>query len=119
MKSIVKFHIGRGGRFYNGGHLSFLGFEGLNEHDIQNCFLNMETKEFEDGQGNSVGLTEGEYESGIGTVDHDGEYNSTYAKYLGDCTEKEIFLIVKDSEDYIDTIVEETNYSRGCILDFY
>ena len=31
LETIVAFHIGRGGRFHNSGHVSFIGFKTINE----------------------------------------------------------------------------------------
>lgn len=103
-ETIVAFHIGRGGRFYNGGHLTFLG-EGKISDYTEDCFVpvkidensdselpeliddNSPEAEWTDCNGNSVGLTNAEYQSGIGRIDIDGEYNTTYTMRLGDIEE--------------------------------
>lgn len=103
-ETIVAFHIGRGGRFYNGGHLTFLG-EGKISDYTEDCFApvmvdensnsdlpeliddNSPEAEWTDCNGNSVGLTNAEYQSGIGRIDMDGEYDTTYTMRLGDIEE--------------------------------
>lgn len=103
-ETIVAFHIGRGGRFYNGGHLTFLG-EGKISDYTEDCWPpvkidensdsdlpepiddNSPEAEWTDCNGNSVGLTNAEYQSGIGRIDIDGEYNTTYTMRLGDIEE--------------------------------
>jgi hypothetical protein len=52
-----------------------------------------------DGSGNSVGLTLKESESGIGRIDMDGDYDTTYCQLLVDCDANELKLI-KNSIDY-------------------
>ena len=47
--------------------------------------------------GNSVGLTAKDVDSGIGSIDIDGAYNTTYTCDIEDCSEEEIELICKDS----------------------
>lgn len=47
-----------------------------------------------------VGLTEREAETGLGRIDIDGEYNTTYTCYLDECDRDEVALI-KQSKDYI------------------
>jgi len=49
-----------------------------------------------DGGGNPVGLTVEEAETGIGVIDIDGDYDTTYTCRLTDCDEDELQLI-KDS----------------------
>lgn len=90
-ESIIAFHIGRGGRFYNPGYCTIKG-----EYDIRYYFntLNLfvptddEGNEIEGeiyaGDGNGVGLTTSELETGIGKIDIDGEYNTTYTIRLKD-----------------------------------
>jgi len=93
-KKIVAFHIGRGGRYYNAGHLSYIGEYEIS-HFINDLFI-QENGEYFDGSENSVGLTEKEVETGIGRIDVDGLYDTTYCKFLDECNEEELELIAKD-----------------------
>ena len=142
--TIVAFHIGRGGRFNNAGHLFFIGekkigeftgelfseFENLSEFENrfgfdgtgdpdQKCILDLVTERdfdeleekfgiteemlgdevYHNGGGNPTGLTKSNVESGIGRINIDNEYDTTYTKFLVDCTEEEIELI-KNSENF-------------------
>jgi hypothetical protein len=49
--------------------------------------------QYSDNAGNPVGLTQKEIDSGVGRIDIDGGYNTTYTCYLKDCSEEEIELI--------------------------
>jgi hypothetical protein len=150
--TIVAFHIGRGGHFYNQGHKTFLGEREIGEF-TEDLFLNYENEtrlweehgkedeifdlvyneDFEalaakydiypqdlgekvyfDGSGNPVGLTKKEVDSGIGRIDIDGDYDTTYTQYLSDCDEREIEIIKKsdhwNKEEFLELlgIKEET-----------
>jgi hypothetical protein len=50
-----------------------------------------------DGGGNTTDLTQSQVDSGIGTINIDYDFDTTYTKYLCDCSEKEIEAI-KDSQ---------------------
>lgn len=50
-----------------------------------------------DGGGNSTGLTASEVESGIGRINIDQDYDTTYTCLLKDCDEKEIDAIKNSS----------------------
>lgn len=147
--TIVAFHIGRGGDFYNQGHKSFIGEKEIgdftddlfihyeNEREIFTAIkgrtnleakfykaiedneLNDAAKFFEklgftwgermyfDGGGNPVGLTVAEAETGIGYINIDNDYDSTYTTYLKDCEEKELLLIAKSNEWNANALIEE------------
>lgn len=50
-------------------------------------------KIFVGGNGNEVGLSYEDYQSGIGTIDIDGAYDTVYTKLLSDLEESEIDLV--------------------------
>lgn len=160
-KTIVAFHIGRGGRFHNQGHLSFIGENKIgdfvhdlflnfeNEKDFSNRFgfdstggedqksildlitdrdfdqlkekfgiteLMLGLEQYYDGGGNPVGLTVMEEESGIGTINIDNDYDTTYTIYLEDASENEIEAIRKyqgykgsEVESFLESLNEENN----------
>jgi hypothetical protein len=87
---IVAFHIGRGGRFYNSGHLSYIG-----EYDIdaftEKLFMNEDETMYTDGDGNELLEVEN---GGIGRIDIDGAYDTTYTCKVSDLDEKEIDVIL-------------------------
>jgi hypothetical protein len=106
--TIVAFHIGRGGRFSNPGHLSFLGVQKINETSdfLNNCYPprladseeddQSPDAEWHDGNGNGVELTNAQIESGIGLINLDGHFDTTYTTTVGKLSEQEIEA-VKDS----------------------
>lgn len=105
-KTIVAFHIGRGGNFYNPGHLSFIGEKKISEF-TDDLFLN-DDNQWEDGTGNKVGLTKEETE--VGRINIDGEYDTTYCKLLSDCSEDELELIENDATSDVVEYVSEKLY---------
>lgn len=163
-KTIVAFHIGRGGEFYNQGHRTFLGEKEIGEF-TDDLFLNFENQHsiyrkiqsrylpnlsslydaaienidddksiaarariekflgvkfgelvyFDEG-GNPVDLTAEEEATGLGRIDCDGEYDTTYTKYLEDCTDEELRLIVENRHVYVSDQVEE--YAADMLFGF-
>ena len=61
-----------------------------------------------ESNGNPVGLTESDEESGIGCIDIDGDYDTTYTKYLHECDLSELKLIDNDNND--DLLIEYFEY---------
>lgn len=53
-----------------------------------------------DGGGNSVGLTEKEYQSGVGKINIDHDYNTTYTCKLSDCDTNELKLIRENENEF-------------------
>ena len=148
-KTIVCFHIGRGGHFHNPGHKSFIGEEKIGKY-TDDLFLNFENEskvlkkvrnnsilikfeseildaiternfeilesfgitEDELGDrvyttcvGNSVGLTEEEEEIGVGCINKDGDYDTTYCCFLEDCNDHELQLIIDYNYDFQDSYI--------------
>lgn len=136
-KTIVAFHIGRGGRFYNAGFLTFIGEKRIGEftNDLFTRFENendlLETVENKDrfrdlcvdenftlleeefgvteemlgdieyycgASMQAVGLTRKEVEEGVGRINIDNDYDTTYTGYLDDCSEEELIAIAKSNE---------------------
>ena len=95
---IVAFQIGRGGRFYNPGHRTFIGEKEIGEF-TNDLFLMDGANEYTDCNGNTVGLTVDEEKTGIGRINIDNEYDTTYTCLIEDCDEKEI-EIIKESNEY-------------------
>jgi hypothetical protein len=112
-KIIVAFHVGRGGRFYNPGNLTFIGEQKIS-HFTSDLFLNEDETEYVDGAGNYVGLTVEEEKTGIGRINIDNEYDTTYTRSLFDCSFKEIMAIKEskewNAEDLIKTFLEDCGY---------
>lgn len=112
-KTILAFHIGRGGRNNNAGHLTLIGENKIGDFVGDLFSPVVDDPESEDGYkdderpeaewtneaGSSVGLTNAMVASGIGRIDEDGEYDTTYTMYLEDVEQdsKEWEVIFKDN----------------------
>ncbi len=158
MKNIIlAFHIGRGGRFRNQGHLLFIGEKTINQftddlftshpnlkdfkdrfgYDYtgdkdQKCILDLCSDEdyeelenrfgitekdlgeleYYDGDGNPVGLTVKELETGIGCIDIDGQYNTTYTTFASNLSEKELKLVIESNPYNIQEILVEFGFDE-------
>jgi len=139
-ETIVMFHIGRGGRFHNAGHKSFVGIRLITESSVfeKYLYLNFENQNdlfrkiknhpnlvekyyeccdnedfawfenklkfkigeqiFTNCNGDPVGLTVKEANAGIGCIDMDGGYDTTYTCMIKDLDEGEI-SILEESND--------------------
>lgn len=51
-----------------------------------------------DGGGNFTELSQSDVDSGIGTINIDHDYDTTYTKFISDCDEHEVELIIKSHE---------------------
>lgn len=110
---IVSFHIGRGGRFNNPGHKTFLGemnYQQLIDMNSDHLYI---TNRDENGRfctpflancnGNMVSDTiKGE----VGELNFDNEYDSDYCKLIQDCTDAEL-QIIADSNLYKSSQLED------------
>ena len=110
----VRFHIGRGGRFHNAGHKTYVG----TVNDLSDCFgdsfiisedengKTLPDSEWQlmDGGGNVILSGRDEIESETGILDWDGEYDTDIVCYLTDCDERECQLIFDAAEkgEYIE-----------------
>lgn len=117
---IVSFQIGRGGKFYNPNHLTYVGEKDLPE------LINMRDNELfvydkdedgndcdpfvMDGNGNDVCSEIND----TGTLNFDGVYDTMYAKKVEDCDSTELDVIAQSEEiksaeleDYLQTIALE------------
>ena len=104
----VRFHIGRGGRFNNAGHKTYVG----TVNDLYNCFgdsfiisedengkpLPDSEWQLVDGGGNVILTGRDEIESETGILDWDGEYDTDIVRYLEDCDDDEYQLILDTAE---------------------
>ena len=138
-RTILAFHIGRGGRFNNAGYLTYKGqkrigeftddlftrFQNENEiietlsEDVRDKFKDLCVDEnyilLEHDFGitkemlgdieyycgaslQEVGLSRKEVEEGIGKIDIDGDYNTTYTTYIEDCDRSELLALAKSNE---------------------
>lgn len=105
---IVAFHTGRGGRFYNAGHVSFIGeknFQELISINENNLFSQNRDEQgrfckpfLVDLNGNIIVDAE-DLNNEVGRLTFDGQYDSDYSCYLDECSENE-FKIIYESSNY-------------------
>ena len=104
----VRFHIGRGGRFYNAGHKTYVG----TVNELSDCFGDsIVISEDENGKtlpdsewklvdsGSNVILSgRDEIESETGILDWDGEYDTDIVRKLSECDDDEYKMILDTEE---------------------
>ena len=153
--TIVAFHTGRGGRYYNAGHVTFLGEKKIsdftydlfvrfeNELDIYEAIDNRPNllekyyecsdkedfsffeklgfkigeKIYTDGNGNPVGLTVSEADSGVGSINIDNDYNTTTCVFVKDLSDDDINIIIKS--DVFDREYVLNEYAKYCGFEDY
>jgi len=108
-KTIVAFHIGRGGRFKNAGHLTFFGCQTIGDvmdrraDSRWTSFKDRDEKgrfckpHYVDHNGNEI-ITQDEVSSGVGRIEWDGQYDTDYTKYAEDCNDSERDLIFDEAQ---------------------
>ena len=113
----VRFHIGRGGRFYNAGHKTYVG----TVNNLSDCFgdsfiisedengkpLPDSEWQLVDGGSNVILSGRDEIESETGILDWDGEYDTDIVRHLSECDDDEYQLILDAAErgEYVEKIV--------------
>ena len=113
----VRFHIGRGGRFHNAGHKTYVG----TVNDLSDCFgesfiisedengKTLPDSEWRlvDGGGNVILSGRDEIESETGVLDWDGEYDTDIVRHLSECDDDEYQLILDAAErgEYVEKAV--------------
>lgn len=112
---IVAFHIGRGGRFHNQGHKSFMPhIKQLSDCFSENSIIFKEDEEGNplpdeqwqliDGGGNVILEGRDNIESTTGILDWDGEYDTDIVQYLSESDDNEIDIIYQAylDDEYMD-----------------
>ncbi len=103
--TLLWFHIGRGGQFYNPGYISFEGIckgidsipsfcELFSQCDEEGNDLQGEW-EYKDETGDGVGLTSTDVKSGVGHIVLERGYNEDYVIRLGNCGDEEVDAILQ------------------------
>lgn len=100
-RTVVHFHIGRGGRFHNPGYKTFVGVEDMHpsessivfEQDEDGKPLPDEDWVLVDGGGSELLRGKANILARTGRLDYDGEYNTDIFKYIEDCNDEEVELI--------------------------
>ena len=113
----VRFHIGRGGRFHNAGHKTYVGtVNGLSDcfgdsfiisEDENGKTLPDSEWRLMDGGGNVILSGRDEIESETGILDWDGEYDTDIVRHLSECDDDEYQMILDAAErgEYVEKIV--------------
>ena len=112
---IVAFHIGRGGRFHNPGHKSFMPhIKQLSDCFSESSIIFQEDEEGNplpdeqwqliDGGGNVILEGRANIESTTGILDWDGAYDTDIVQYLSECDDNEIDMIYQAylDDEYMD-----------------
>ena len=112
----VRFHIGRGGRFHNAGHKTYVG----TVNGLSDCFgeSTMLISEDENGKplpdsewqlvdGGVILSGRDKIESETGVLDWDGEYDTDIVRHLSECDDDEYQLILDAAErgEYVEKAV--------------
>jgi 2',3'-cyclic-nucleotide 2'-phosphodiesterase (5'-nucleotidase family) len=98
---IVAFHVGRGGRFNNGGHITYIGESnftdliGLNDSHLyyQDRVKGKFSKPYYSDCNGTIIVDTDEYGKEVGTLEFDTIYDTDYCKYIEDCNDSELELI--------------------------
>ena len=102
-KIIVAFHIGRGGRHNNPGHLTFIGEKNFQELLSLNSDNIFEHNRDEKGRfctpfltdSQQCSITHDDIRGEVGRLDFDGYCDTDTARYIEDCTDSELEVIVE------------------------
>ena len=102
-KTVVHFHVGRGGKFHNGGYKEFKGVQDLtlpNEYctiidtdENGNQLSDDEWILIEDSSEKVLLKGKNNIMSRTGVLDYDGKYDTDIYKYIEDCDEEELRLL--------------------------
>lgn len=105
---IVAFHIGRGGRYHNAGHCTFIGEKNLQDlitMNDANLFLRVRDENgrfckayITDSDGNTILSAEDSLKE-TGTLNFDNQYDTDTCCFLDECSEEEL-LLIKESTDW-------------------
>jgi hypothetical protein len=117
-RTIVAFHTGRGGRFNNAGHVTFIGeknFQDLIQMNDDHLFLQDRKngkfckKHYTDLNGTVIVDAE-DFNSLVGTLNFDNDYDTDSACYLDECSEEELRIIANSDYWNKEALLEEVGY---------
>lgn len=107
---LVHFHIGRGGRFYNSGHKTYVatvdslsdcfGDADVISTDVEGNALPDKDWQLIDSGGNVRLEGREEIEAATGVLDWDGDYDTDIVRYISECSDEEYRLIIDAYNDY-------------------
>jgi len=112
MKKILKFWTHRGGRFYNSGHVEFVGFEEIGEGvTFEDHFFDEDLNKWFEANGNELDCKINE--DGTGYVNVDYDYDTTTCVAEDELNPKQINAILRNDnnvfihQESLDGIIEE------------
>lgn len=117
-RTIVAFHIGRGGRFNNAGHKTFIGeknFQDLISMNSEHLFeQNRENgkfcrKYYTDLNGTVI-VEADDVNALVGSLNFDNDYDTDYCCYLDECDENELRIIAESDYWNKEALLEEVGY---------
>lgn len=119
METILYFNMGRGGRFYNGGHRTYHGkktigevlslcdsgkrWSFVHERDEKGRFCK---PYYADQNGNFLIYVK-DVETGVGTLDWDGIYDTDACLKLSECDGNDLKLILESNEWDKEDVIKE------------
>lgn len=116
-KKVAHFHVGRGGKFHNPGHKTFVDIEPMHFREYDNIIEQDEDgnplpdDEWYANDGSEILLTgKTAIIAETGILDYDGEYDTEIFKYLDDCDEDELWLIAEKIDKVYELNEEERHY---------
>lgn len=108
----LKFWTHRGGRFYNQGHVDFVGFGNIEDDtDLEKMFYNEEDNTWYEANGNPLDYQFNE--DGTGYINIDNEYDTTTCVKADSLNEKQLNAILRRdqstwlNEEELRSIIEE------------
>lgn len=121
---VLLFHIGRGGRFNNQGHITFIEIGGISQapiiqnqdyyypfigYDKDGNYLEdySDDAELLDEVGNGLRLTAKELRDDEGFIDIDGEYDSWYTAHSDELNQREAMAVLEYYKQHETRIYKE------------
>lgn len=104
---VVAFHIGRGGRFNNAGHVTFIGeknFDELIQMNDEHLFYQDRlpngrfSKPFYTDLNGTVIVDTDEFGKETGTLNFDNGYDTDTCCYLDDCSQEDLKIIAESTK---------------------
>jgi hypothetical protein len=98
MRKIMKFHTGRGGRYYNAGFVTFVGFEEITKELNNYTYLEEEGKLFDDTGSEVIDFEFNE--DGSGYINSDYEYDTTECVWSDELSNKQISAVARAMDEH-------------------
>jgi hypothetical protein len=114
----LRFHTGRGGRFNNQGHVTFVGFETIQDSSAWDPYFLGEDGTWKNEMGDELDCQINE--DGTGYIDDDGEYDSDNWVLKDSLNDNQVAAIIDKYDDYFASQYPNSDESEiGRILQEY